>query len=407
MRAYRQLFAHGNVRWLIAAAVTTRVVTPVLSLSLLLAVRSGYGSFALGGIALAGYSLAYATSAPLTGRLSDRITPRPVLLGCLGVHVCAYAALVTALSVHAPAAVLVCCTVVLGGSVPPAGPVVRGSWAAVVPEDQLRTAYALDAVINEATLITGPLFVALLVAFVPARFVLVAAGVAMSAGILLLLRTPSIRSRGLARERTRRGLLGPLAFVQVRVVLGIVVFDSFTFGCSVVAITAAATSAHAASGAGLLIGVMSAGVVVSGLAYGARQHGDNNRTQLVVLYLAGGLVLLTAAFVTPLALLGAVLLVMGLIGGPRDTLVQLLVGQAGKQQRTEAFGWLATVSWAGYGIGSSTAGQVVGPASGHAMVAFLIGAGANVVAAIIACGVAVSPEPAADVQPAVTPAAES
>ncbi|HWF81314.1 MAG TPA: hypothetical protein VN695_12090 [Streptosporangiaceae bacterium] len=65
------------------------------------------------------------------------------------------------------------------------------------------------------------------------------------------------------------------------------------------------------------------------------------------------------------------------------------------------------MSWAGYGIGSSIAGQVVGPASGHAMLAFLIGAGANVVAAVIACGVSVTAEPTADSQPAVTSAAES
>jgi MFS family permease len=385
---YRKLLAHSSVRWLVASAIGTRITTPVLSLSLLLAVRAETGSYASGGVVLAGFSFAYGLSVPVMGRLADRFGPRPVLLGCLAVHVPAYAGIIVALALRAPAGALVGCAVVLGCSAPPSGPVVRGAWAAVVSADELRSAYALDAVLNESALIVGPLLVAVLVTFIPARFVVILAGLGTAIGVLILVNTPALRTQAAANAQPgRRSLLGALAFGQVRVMLVIAAFDAFTFGGTVVAITATATSHHSASAAGVLIGIVSAGVVISGLVYGSRKRGGSARLQMVLLYALGGMLLVGAGFSPSLVLLGVVLLAMGFIGGPRDTLVQLVMGDAAGQRRTETFAWLSAVMWVGYGIGTSVAGQVAGTASHGAKVAFLVGAGANGAAAIAALGV--------------------
>lgn len=397
MKAYRVLLSHPSVRWLVAAALTSRLVTPVLSLSLLLAVRAGYGSYALGGAVLAGYAFALAFAVPVAGRLVDRVRPRPVLLGCLAVHVAAYAVLLTALALRAPGPVLVGCAVLLGASTPPAGSVIRGTWSAVVPSEQVHTAYALDAVTNEAALIGGPLLVAVLVTVVPAVLVVLVAGVGITAGVLILSQTPAVKGRsGVTPGRAGSRVLGPLSDSGVRRLLAVVAFDSFSYGSLIVAITATATARHHPSAAGLLIAVMSVGVVVSGLVYGARRRRADASRQLAVLYAAGGVLMVGAGYASDLPVLGAALLAAGMVGGPRDTLVQLVLGEAAPpEQRTEAFAWMTTVMWSCYGLGTSAAGRFIGAGTGPARATFLLAAAAALLAAVVSVRVRTGRVPSA------------
>ncbi len=383
MGAYRALLARTDARVLAGAAAVSRIATPVLSLCLLLATRAATGSYSKGSLVLAGYAFALALLQPVSGRLADRAGLRMVLLCCLAVHACGYAALITALTVRAPVLVLIACAVILGASMPPLGPAIRGSWAAVVPEELLKTAYALDAVINESAVIVGPLLVTALITVVPARFVMLIAGLGVASGILVLVRTRARRNAPeLHLGAPRRTLRGPLAHSEVPKVLGVVFFDTLSYGCLIVGITAVATAHHFAGAAGALIAVLSAGVVISGLVYGAHPWNAHHRTILAVLYAAGGLLFASGAYVSDLVLLGAVLLVLGSIGGPRDTLVQFVLGDAAPpEERTEAFAWLSTVTWVGYGLGTSLAGQLNGVGSSQAGATFLAGAAASFVSA--------------------------
>lgn len=383
MGAYRALLANTDARVLAGAAVVSRIATPVLSLCLLLATRTATGSYAKGGVVLAGYAVALALFQPVTGRLADRGGLRVVLLSSLAVNACGYAALIAALTLRAPVLVLIGCTVVLGASTPPLGPAIRGRWAAVVPEELLKTAYALDAVINESTVIVGPLLVTALVIVVPARFIILIAGLGVACGILVMVRP---RAGGNPPEvhlgAARRSLRGPLAHSEVPKVLGVLFFDTLSYGCLIVGITAVATGHHFPGAAGVLIAVLSAGVVISGLIYGAHPWKAHHRTILAALYAAGGLLFASGAYVSNLVLLGAVLLVLGSVGGPRDTLVQFVLGDATPpEERTEAFAWLSTVTWLGYALGTSLAGQLNGAGSSQAGATFLVGAAASFVSA--------------------------
>lgn len=382
MGAYRALLSRNDARVLAGAAAVSRIATPVLSLCLLLATRAATGSYSKGGVVLAGYAFALALCQPVTGRLADRTGPRVVLLRCLAVHACGYAALITALTARAPVLVLIACAVILGASMPPLGPAIRGSWTAVAPEELLRTAYALDAVINESAVIVGPLLVTALVTIIPARFVMLIAGVGVGCGILVLVRTRRDNAPELHLGVARRRLRGPLAHSEVPKVLGVAFFDTLSYGCLIVGITAVATAHHFPGAAGVLIAVLSAGVVISGLIYGAHPWNAHHRTILAALYAVGGLLFAGGAYISDLVLLGAVLLVLGSVGGPRDTLVQFVLGDAAPpEERTEAFAWLSTVTWVGYGLGTSLAGQLNGAGSSQAGATFLAGAAASFVAA--------------------------
>src|SRR5882724_1128573 len=178
MRSYLLLLSRPRARPMVVAAAVTRLGSPMLTLSLLLAVHAARGSFAAGGVALAAHAVALAAGAPVGGRLADRYQPGPLLLGALALHLAMYGLLITAL-VHpdVPMPVLVAVAALLGFTTPPASAVTRGVWPALVESDQLHTAYALDTVLNEAAFVVGPLIVTGLVVFLaPATVVAISGG---------------------------------------------------------------------------------------------------------------------------------------------------------------------------------------------------------------------------------------
>ncbi|SNT64609.1 Predicted arabinose efflux permease, MFS family [Asanoa hainanensis] len=381
MRAYRELFAVPGVRSLAVAAVATRIAAPMLTLALFLAVVDAGRSYAVAGLVLTGFAAALALSVPVSARLVDRLAPRRILLGWSAAHLTAYAVLILALATGSSIGVLVTCAVALGASAPPAGPVVRATWPAFVPSHRLQTAFALDGVVNEAMYVTGPLLVSLLLLFVGPIVVVGVAGLVMLVGILLLVRTPSVRPRATAE---RRNYLGPLSTGQVRLLLVMIVCDAFAFGAVVVAAPAAAAEADSPGAAGLLVGAVSLGTVLSALVYGTRPRATSLGRQLVLFHAVSALVVAGVSLAPTLLVLGLALLAVGLVGGPRDTLHQLALGEAAPTQyRTEAYAWMGSAMWVGYALGSGAAGQLISLAGDDVDVAFVAAGGVTALAALL------------------------
>jgi MFS family permease len=69
--SYRRLFAEPVLRRLAVADVSARLPQGMLSITVLL-VAAQHASMAVAGLALAGYTLGAAVTAPLRGRLADR-----------------------------------------------------------------------------------------------------------------------------------------------------------------------------------------------------------------------------------------------------------------------------------------------------------------------------------------------
>lgn len=385
MRAYRDLLATPGVGRVLVAALATRLTTSMLSLALLLATHEATSSYATAGLALAGHAMALAIAAPVYGRLADRTHPRVVLLACLGAHLVAYAGLVTVLSTSGDSPqLIVIAAIAVGASAPPASALTRAIWPRLVPAHLLPTAYALDAVSNQATFISGPLLVTAGLLVAPALTLIGIAGLATTAGVALLSSSRTLdRPADRGPELSTGHPLGPLADGRGVLLLGIAALGAFSYGAA--QIGAAATAGHLGQAdlTGLLTSALAAGGVVGGLGYGMRSWNGDRRTRLVLLYLAsaGGLALATAS--PTLALLAAAFAAIGLVEGPRDALEQVMLGDTTRARyRTETFAWLNTFMWAGYGLGTSATGALVGPGSGAA--ALLTGAAACALAATIA-----------------------
>ncbi|MFI7678386.1 MFS transporter [Actinophytocola sp. NPDC049390] len=354
MRRYRDLLTIPGVGRLTASVLLSRVSTSMFNLSLLVATTQRYG-YAAAGVVLMVFAVANSVAGPVRGRLADRHEPRRVLLTLLATHTVAWAGLLAGLLTAAPITVLCLGAAALGITVPPAGPVVRGLWPTIVPEERLPTAYAFDAALNTATFLTGPMIAGGLLLFVPAPATVAVTGGVKVVGDLLVALSPTLRgTRG--ETAATRGFFGPLALGRVRLLLGMIVLDTFAFGCLEVAAVAAASGRGTA---GVFTSALALGAVVSGIAYGARGWPGRARTQLVVLHTGGALVLATGGF-AGVVLLAVAYVVYGLVTGPVETLQQVLIGDATPEgQRIEAFAWVFSVMWAGFGIGTTVAGRLV------------------------------------------------
>jgi MFS family permease len=357
-----------------------RVGTAMLNLALLVAVTQRYG-YATAGLLLMVFAVANAIAGPMRGRIADRHEPHVVMLWLVAGHTIAWAGLLAGLFAAAPIVTLCVAAAGLAVTVPPAGPVVRGLWPAIVPEERLATAYAFDAALNTTTFLAGPMAAGGLLLVMDAPVVVAVIGAVKLTGDLLVSIAPALRQRR-AEETAPHGFFGPLVHSRVRLLLGMVVLDTFAFGCLEVAAVAAASGQGTA---GVFTSAMALGAVVSGVGYGARTWPGSSRTQLVVLHAAGAVVLACAG------LAGAVLLVLvagsyalyGVVNGPVETLQQVLLGDATPEsQRIEAFSWVFSLMWAGFGIGTTVGGQLVG--DGDPRGALYAAAAAQMLVALVA-----------------------
>ena len=377
MRRYRELLTIPGVGRLTASVLLGRTATSMLNLALLVATTQHYG-YAAGGVILMVFAVANAIAGPVRGRLADRHEPRRVMLVLLAGHTVAWAALFAGLLTDAPVVVVCLAAAALGISVPPAGPVVRGLWPTIVPEERLPTAYAFDAALNTAAFLTGPMIAGGLLLLLPAPVAVGITGGVKLVGDLFVAIAPTLRARR-ATPSARRGFFGPLALGRVRLLLGMIVLDTFAFGCIEVAAVAAVSGQGTA---GVFTSAVALGAVVSGVAYGARTWPGKARTQLVVLHAGAALVLAGAGF-AGLVLLAVAYVAYGLVTGPVETLQQVLVGDATPDgQRIEAFAWVFSVMWAGFGIGTTVAGTLVD--DGAPAGALYAAAGAQVLVALLA-----------------------
>ncbi|SDL84352.1 MFS transporter [Nonomuraea jiangxiensis] len=393
---YLRLFAHPGVPYLLAVGLVVKIGTPVLSLALLLAAVERLGSYAPAGLVLTGHALALAVCAPLGGRLADRLGPRATLTAYLAAHALAYALLLLALQAHAPA--MIGAAALAGATTPPAAAVIRSTWPHLVPAASLPTAYAVDNAVNELTFLAGPLLVPVLTLVLPVQGVVIAAGAALPVGTALLLGSRAVRQATPASPPTtepgsRLGrLAGPLAHHPTLVLLVIAALGTFSFGCLRIGTVAAAATSGSAASAGVLMGLLSAGALAGTLAYGARAWPVTGRRLLVLLSLAEAVVLLGGGLVPGFAALAVLIVVAGLVTGPRDALQPvLLADHAPARYRTEVFAWLNTFMWTGYGVGTAVAGRLTGPHDSGAA-AFAAAAAAALAGAILTA-VAYRPTP--------------
>lgn len=380
---YRRVLAVPGALAFSSAGVVARLPISMVSLGIVLLVSARTGSYALAGGVAAAYLVGNAGFAVVQGRLADRLGQSRVLPRTIVVFTTSLGLMMVAVEAGWSAPVPHLLAALAGASLPQIGSCVRARWSHAVPDKRsLQTAFALEAVADEAVFMLGPVLVTVLATSLDP---LAGLGTAVAAGLLGTLalaaqrgtEPPAHRHHAEHGPRPSMGwrVLGPL--VVVGAMLGVL------FGGSEVATVALAEELGTRAASGPVLAVFAFGSLLAGLVTGTIHWRAGSDTRFRVAMAALALAVVPLPFLDDLATLAVVLFVAGFAVSPT-----LIAGVAWIEETVPARRLTE-------GISVFTTGMYVGLAPGAAVVGSVVdrhGASASfwvpVVAALVGAGVA-------------------
>lgn len=354
---YRELFGNQYAASLLAWSIVARLPMGMAALALVLLVRGTGAGYGKAGLVAAAYAIAVAIGAPYGGRQVDRRGARLVLRRRLVLFPTLFGLVAVLGETGAPIAAIAVAAAAAGLTVAPVSSVMRSIWPTVAGADGARTAYALDAALQEVIFVGGPLLVAVLAVIDPVAAV-AGAAVLAAVGTYAFSRLPPVREAGPAEHR-HSARFGALSAVGVRTIALLSLWLGLGFGAVQIAAPAFAEAQGNRALAGVALAGFSAGSLVGGLIAGLRPSSDERRRIIF------GTVVLTLLMALPLAArsVGSMALLLFFAGLPIAPVVAAMYGQIGRVAATgsvaEAFSWFGTAVSIGIAGGSVAGGWLI------------------------------------------------
>lgn len=357
---YRRLLTLPGALLFSLTGLVARLPISMLGLGIVLLVSQQSGSYGLAGTVSASTVIAGAIGAPVQGRLTDRFGQSVVLPLASSVSALGLSVMLIAIRLDWAPPLPHLFAAVAGVALPQVGSMVRARWSFAIPDrTALQTAFAFEAVVDEAVFIVGPVLVTFLATLLNPYVGLLFAGACGLVGSVFLAaqrRTEPVVS---GHDHTRAGrrplgwnLLGPLVVAAVG--LGAL------FGASEVVAVAYATSIGHRAASGALLATWAAGSMVAGIMIGARPPSIATLTQLRIATTLLTLSFVPLLFTHSLPLVALCLLVSGLAISPSLVASISLVERAVPKERlTEGISWVTTGLAAGVAPGAAISGWVV------------------------------------------------
>ncbi len=193
MRRYQAVLAKPHMASLLAAAFVGRLPVGMFSLATVLFVSKETGSFAVAGAATGAFAIAAGVSAPIIGRIVDRVGQTRVLAVCAAGFPASVAALIVVGEATPRTVPILACAVACGLTFPPLFATLR-TLISGLAGGLIETAFALEAMLQELFFIIGPLLVALIMVFANAQTALVVAAAMVAGGTLAFAATTPSRT---------------------------------------------------------------------------------------------------------------------------------------------------------------------------------------------------------------------
>ncbi|GAB7040078.1 MULTISPECIES: MFS transporter [Catenuloplanes] len=266
LRAYGSVLRLRGVVALLLIGFLARIPITATSMALTLHVVDEQGrGYAAAGLVGAAMTVGSAVGAPWLGRWADRVGMRPVIV-LTGVAGSAF----WLLSPQLPFAWLLGAAAVGGLLTLPAFSIIRQSLTAMVPEEQRRQAFSLDAMTVELSYMAGPAGAVLLATTVSptAAMIAIGGGLAVSS-VLLVLLNPPIRAAhetpaSDAPAVPRRAWLRP----PMLMAYAIAAASTLVLAGTDVATVAVLRDGGEVGWTGLVLGVWAAASLAGGFVYG-------------------------------------------------------------------------------------------------------------------------------------------
>jgi MFS family permease len=392
-----------------------RLPIAMRSISCLILISAVTGSLADAGAVSAAMLIAQGAASPATGWLADRWGQRRVLLTAAPAHAAGIALLVVAIMLRAPLWLEIVVAAATGCTAVSFGSFMLARWAALVGGRMLRTAYAVESMLEEVIFLVGPLLVAVLVSAIYPAAGLAACGVLTAVGCTALaLHRRSEPAAGPAAGPGTEGAGGPgepdepapargggrpVALPGVRVLMACYAGMGFLLGSVDVTMIAFAREHSVPWLGGVLLSLTAAGSFTGGAVYGAvnwRLPGERLLAATTCLLTLGAVPL---AFGDSFLLMGVLAFAAGLAIAPAliagTTLLESLVP---KGSLSGAFSWLTSTGAVGIALGTAVGGRLAGLGGfGHA-------AWTAVGGGLVALGLSAAGQPALRQRAAARPA---
>jgi predicted MFS family arabinose efflux permease len=297
---------------------------------------------------------------PLFGRAVDRYGQYRVLPLLVAGHVAGLMAFVVLVRADAPVPVLFVSVIISGGLFPNLGAMVRARWAFLLAGEPpaLRTAFALESVLDEIIYVIGPPLATVLAVSVADWSALAAVGVLLILGTVLFVRLRGTEPP--AGGVSQRGQGSALRFPGVLAVTLAFVFLGALFGAFEVVTVAFADEAGVRGWTGLLLGLYALASGISGVFLGAIHPRMTLPRQLLISSGLLAVVTVPFPFISSPWWLGAQCLLAGLAVSPvlisGFALIERLVPN---ERMTEGLVWSNTGLGVGLAFAAAFAGQVI------------------------------------------------
>jgi MFS family permease len=373
MAGYVDLLRTPGVARIIAAQLTARLPSGMLSLSVLLHVERVHGSYAAAGLVLAAISIGQAVSGPLTSRWMGAWGMRRVL--SLTLVVCSSAVFVLALvPLSVPAMMAV--ALAAGLSTPPIQPAVRTIYPKIVNSRQLTPLFSLDASAQEIIWVAGPVLATFVATQIATSAAILLCAAMLVIGGIWFIASPEVGRVRIPRSKRTFGVVLKKPTVLLTTVVGFLLVGS----CAAVEAGVVAVFGHDGPQAGIILAIWSIGSLVGGLALGHIPISPWSLARRMILVFVG--TAFAIIMVDEFWWLSITLLISGIGLAPALAVIFASVSSSVKFSDTaEAYGWVGTGQLIGAAIGSAIAGFLI-DANG-AIGAFWAAAGFALIGAIV------------------------
>jgi MFS family permease len=353
VRPYLSVLTVAEARRLFLALLFVRLGYAMISLSVVLLAVDRTDSYRAAGVATGSFFLVSGLTAPLRGTLVDRLgQTRP-----LAVYLPAFCLTLSLMPLAHSPVVLAVLSGLAGATSPPLIASARPLWRDIVGTERLRTAYALDSVQTQTSMVVGPVAAAALTALVGPSVTLWTIAVAVAVGGAQFMRLPASRRWRSAARLAHAG--SALHASGMRTLIALAACIGAVFGSLAVALPAWADQHGSAGGGGLLLGLLSLGGVAGGTWWGTRA---GSTSPVRALFVA---TVVVAAAAAPMSLVGStvalstLLLVIGFCFGVGNVVALELIDRAAPPgTAVSAFTWMIQAEMTGMAAASSLAGTL-------------------------------------------------